>query len=81
MKLTKHSASLTEVETVNGYTWYSYNTAVVVFVKSTGETYVTETYYSRTTSRHIKQALEELLRGDHSKLQTVSQERIDALVA
>jgi hypothetical protein len=58
MNLTPIGSNQTQVEHVNGFAFYSYQTPVVVTVKSTGEVFVTNDYYSRTTKKHIRKFLE-----------------------
>ena len=57
MKLTPIASNQTEVETADGLTvLYSYSTPVAVFVPGKGGL-CTKTKYSRTTSKHITQAV------------------------
>lgn len=57
MKLNPIAANQTEVERADGITvFYSYKTPVAAFVPGKGGL-VTRTKYSRTTSKHITQAI------------------------
>ncbi len=57
MKLNPIKPNVTELEYSNGYVLFSYKTPVVVTMKSTGEVFVTNKKWSRTTRKHINQWL------------------------
>lgn len=57
MKLNTIAANQNEIETGDGRTvFFSYNTPVAVFIPGRGAV-CTETKYSRTTSKHVSQAV------------------------
>lgn len=75
MKLKPISANQTEITLPDGkVVLFSYQTAVAAFIPGRGAI-ITETHYSRTTTKHINQAV---LRWGCSKT-IVPQSEIDAL--
>lgn len=57
LKLNPIASNVTELELVNGYVLFSYQTPVAFMMKSTGEIYKTTKKWSVTTSRHINKWL------------------------
>ena len=57
MNLKPIKQNMTELEFPNSYVLVSYSTPVACTMKSTGEVFVTNKFWSKTTSRHINQWL------------------------
>ena len=76
MNLNPIRANMIEVDTGNMIVLFSYKKAVAVQLKESGESYKTEKYWSRTTSRHINQWFND----PNDKILTKPQEYFDNLM-
>ena len=79
MKLNPIGSNQTEVELASGVTvFFSYKTPVAAHIPGRG-CIRTDQYYSRTTTKHINQWLNDKIAGD-SIAKVVPQANIDSLV-
>lgn len=80
MNLKPIKANMTELDLDRFVVLFSYKTPVAYFDRQEVEYFVTEKYWSRTTSRHITQWLA-LYNQTKDTAATIPQDKLDALLA